>query len=96
MECFTIDVKEKMEKKKKKSLLMLAVGLGNAHAVRFLCDEWKVDIHGASEEGEDGESFGPLELARAGKFKECENELLKRGAKEKKYSKQRTQKRRRR
>jgi hypothetical protein len=92
VEYFTIDVNEKMEKKKKKSLLMLAVGLGNAHAVRFLCDEWKVDIHGASEEGEDGESFGPLELARAGKFKECENELLKRGAKEKKYSKQRTAK----
>ena len=36
VEYFTIDVNEKMEKKKKKSLLMLAVGLGNAHAVRFL------------------------------------------------------------
>ena len=92
VEYFMIDVNEKMEKEKKKSLLMLAVGLGNAHAVRFLCDEWDVDIHGASEEGEDGESFGPLELARAGKFKECEKELLKQGAKEKKHSKQRTAK----
>jgi len=81
VEYFEIQVNEKT--KKRRSLLMLAVGLGNAHAVRFLCDEWKVDIHRASEEGEDGESFGPLELARAGKFKECEEELLKRGAKEK-------------
>ena len=79
VEYFEIQVNEKT--KKRRSLLMLAVGLGNAHAVRFLCDEWKVDIHRASEEGEDGESFGPLELARAGKFKECEEELLKRGAK---------------
>ena len=71
------------EKKTKKSLLMLAVGLGNVHAVRFLCDEWNVDIHRAFEENEEnGDVFGPLELARAGKFKECEEELLKRGAKE--------------
>ena len=71
------------EKKRKKSLLMLAVGLGNVHAVRFLCDEWNVDIHRAFEENEEnGDVFGPLELARAGKFKECEEELLKRGAKE--------------
>ena len=51
--------------------------------VRFLCDEWNVDIHRAFEENEEnGDVFGPLELARAGKFKECEEELLKRGAKE--------------
>ena len=34
--------------------------------MRFLCDEWKVDIHQSFEEGEDGESFWTAGISEGG------------------------------
>lgn len=74
-----------------RSFLMLACGLGNDCAVRFLCDEWKMDPNGF-EDDQDGSS--PLEVAREGKFEACERELLKRGAKERKQEQRQQQQQR--